>query len=479
MQAPSAPRPAAPGPATGEGAPSAPPSPSPARVVAPPPKTDTEARTGRARALIARWVQAQNLRDFEAYAAVYAQRFVGIKRSGPRTRRFESRKAWLADRRSMFRRALHVEVSGEAFHTNDRGVAVRFRQHFRSGSYQDVGRKQMVLLEQADGSLKIAKEEMLGSTLLGERAEHDPAQLAFVTRVRGQPAVAIESPARKYRLGQPTERADGEIRDFFAPIAADEKDPQLARWRGRSLRLFGPGGTSCIATTAVAHLLLDYEEPDWFSTWEEYWLEDDGSPVKLSDQDMREALWDEGVLVFTLDLPDDSRCGAEALFARDASLPPVTLLEQLATDAAVEGKALAVARSASSYVEQARYARAEYDSELTPGVTLFGRAGGPATIAWVVARDFCPCWSCDIALNVIVRLDPGEGEPQVHAQHDWNNGEGLVTLLEVPGAELAMVVFDDLGKTCVEGLKTPLCSPELYGPPTGRDDRGLHRALDE
>jgi hypothetical protein len=54
-----------------------------------------------ARALLASWEAAQNAGDFAAYERLYAKRFTGVKRSGPRTRSF-ARAGWLEDRKRMF-----------------------------------------------------------------------------------------------------------------------------------------------------------------------------------------------------------------------------------------------------------------------------------------------------------------------------------------------------------------------------------------
>src|SRR5687767_4305008 len=57
-------------------------------------------RTALIEALIERWRSAQSTGDLAAYEKLYAKEFVGIKRVGLQTFRFD-RKRWLLDRKGM------------------------------------------------------------------------------------------------------------------------------------------------------------------------------------------------------------------------------------------------------------------------------------------------------------------------------------------------------------------------------------------
>jgi hypothetical protein len=120
-------------------------------------------------ALVERWLAAQNGGDFAAYEAQYASRFTGIKRAGERTSRFD-RKKWLADRKRMFSRAMKVEVADLRIEPTRGGALVTFTQTWESGSFRDVGPKQLVLVNEGK-ELKIAREEMLASTIAGASTE--------------------------------------------------------------------------------------------------------------------------------------------------------------------------------------------------------------------------------------------------------------------------------------------------------------------
>ena len=76
-----------------------------------PEQTAASSRTPQeVRAFVASWVQAQNEGDFEAYARLYATRFMGVKRAAGRTFHFD-RAGWMQDRRKMFRKPMVVLAS--------------------------------------------------------------------------------------------------------------------------------------------------------------------------------------------------------------------------------------------------------------------------------------------------------------------------------------------------------------------------------
>lgn len=143
-------------------------------------------------ALVERWLAAQNSGDFAAYEAQYAARFTGIKRAGDRTSRFD-RKKWLADRKRMFSRAMKVEVADLRIEPTRGGALVTFTQTWESGSFRDVGPKQLVLANEGQ-ALKIAREEMLASTIAGastEAAVFSAAQFLPVVTAEGFVGVVL------------------------------------------------------------------------------------------------------------------------------------------------------------------------------------------------------------------------------------------------------------------------------------------------
>src|SRR5688572_28549865 len=118
-------------------------------------------RTPQIEALVDRWRVAQGAGDFAAYEKLCADKFVGIKRVGMQTFRFD-RKRWLIDRKVMLAHKPEVSVKGLSVVDLGKTAVARFEQTFASKSFRDTGTKQLVLLDEG-GVLKIGREEMLTS----------------------------------------------------------------------------------------------------------------------------------------------------------------------------------------------------------------------------------------------------------------------------------------------------------------------------
>lgn len=147
-----------------------------------------------ARELLDRWLVAQNAGDFEAYSALYASRFTGVKRTPDRTVAFD-RDGWMRDRRRMFGRPMTVAVSDVAIRATSSMVSILFTQRFASGRYSDEGQKRISLVRE-EGRWVIATEEMLASSRLGE-AEAALTVGTFVAVPAGEGALAIVAPAHE------------------------------------------------------------------------------------------------------------------------------------------------------------------------------------------------------------------------------------------------------------------------------------------
>jgi hypothetical protein len=121
------------------------------------------------RTLLTQWLDAQNRGDFSAYQALYADSFEGIRRSGPRTVHL-GRAKWMADRERMFKKPMTVTADaielGKVSRSTSANYSLRgiiFVQTWASGSYRDVGKKQLMLIREGSSPLRIAREEMLDS----------------------------------------------------------------------------------------------------------------------------------------------------------------------------------------------------------------------------------------------------------------------------------------------------------------------------
>lgn len=161
-------------------APAGPPASPPVGPPASPPVSPTEAA---ARALLDRWLAAQNQGRFEDYAALYAPGFTGVKRVG-KTVKAMDRAAWLKDRKAMFKARLDVAardlVIAPAAAGAATGAVLTFTQTWISGSFGDVGPKRLVL--DATQTHIVSEELLTSRPLLTEpacvRALHPGASFA-------------------------------------------------------------------------------------------------------------------------------------------------------------------------------------------------------------------------------------------------------------------------------------------------------------
>jgi len=197
------------------------------------------------------WLAAQNAGDFAAYSALYAPRFTGIKRAGDRTTRFD-RARWLVDRERMFKRAMKVEASQVEVQATQLGAVVRFTQTWESGTFKDVGPKQVVLVKTADG-LRIAKEEMLASQVEGATD-----QAAALTAGQFQPIVATDGFLAV--VSGPVE--DTVTRPYKAPVSLVRGRAAYATLEAQpddkpTFELFGEAGKVCDAPALERGLFVE------------------------------------------------------------------------------------------------------------------------------------------------------------------------------------------------------------------------------
>ena len=206
-----------------------------------------------ARALLQAWLDAQNTARFGAYARLYAPRFFGVKRAGPRVARF-NRKGWLADRKKMFLPQVRVEAAEVTVRSVGGQVVVGFVQTWRSGKFEDRGPKQLVLVRGKGGKLAIAREEMLSSTLLRGTVPLGPLapeHFRFVV-TEGGPYVVLQAGVEEALAGpgEPTVLSLGVTRRPAGEVPAEAK-----AWIGREVALHGSAGELCRAKIADLHVL--------------------------------------------------------------------------------------------------------------------------------------------------------------------------------------------------------------------------------
>lgn len=361
-----------------------PPEPEPAPLV------DADA----ARALIDRWLMLQNAGDFQAYSALYAERFHGIKRAGERTTTYD-RRGWLADRERMFRRPMTVGVDDVDIIPAAGAARVRFNQSWASGEFRDIGPKQMVLVRTKDG-LRIAREEMIASKVLGDAPEARALSDVYFALVLDAPYVvigpAVETDAEPVGVGTRRPRA------ARAAAPAEVAQPFI----GQSVALYGADGRLCTGRLVDAHVVA--RVVPHFSVEQEWKGEllggDAGKPT--SDDEITRQVWamsqDGGrVLAARVDAPV-GECGG-ALFARfeGPGTAPLPMWRERPLEGDDEARALALTRGTDAFRDmQTRYhdaiegARGTWDAyeDTRTAVRRFQREGQPDVI--VVSADAGP-----------------------------------------------------------------------------------------
>ena len=205
----------------------------------------------KARELADAWLAAQNRGDFAAYSALYAEKMTGVKRAGPRLRRFD-RVGWLADRQRMFKYPMQVGIRDVQVRVAGSAVDVELIQTFSQGKFSDEGPKQIVLAGTDDG-LKIVREEMLRSTLVGAVAASASQPVALVIQIDNKPYVVIDTkPDPKWGSGRL--RGPWESQNFYV-LQDAAAAPAAAQWAGRKLTTYDIKGQPCEATVGALQLV--------------------------------------------------------------------------------------------------------------------------------------------------------------------------------------------------------------------------------
>jgi hypothetical protein len=286
------------------------------------------AQSSEATALITRWLAAQNGGDFAAYQALYAARFTGVRRSGNRTVMLD-RAGWLKDRGRMFKKPMKVSVDKVTGSGGEGSELVRFVQTWASGSYQDVGPKELLLIRDG-GTVRIAREEMLTSQL-GTSAPVAAGGLERLAFVLDGELVLAKAPEEAWASGPARLDDDGSSGQWSASRSVDPKKlpPALAAWSGKKVHLFG-GAKPCDATVGTMRI-VSRERPH-FGTVQE-WRE-----RKLSKRRLADLVWGaEAGRVLAAQLVG----GCSALYARAAGVPTGDVVTAGTADAALRMRALA------------------------------------------------------------------------------------------------------------------------------------------
>ncbi len=357
-----------------------------ASVAAPAPVV--ELTSSDAQALLDAWLRAQNGGDFAAYEHLYAPRFTGVRRSGPRVRQFD-RAGWMTDRRTMFGAAMEVTARDVAITSGTSSATVRFTQDFTQGSFHDSGPKELVLVR-AGASLVVAREEMLASTLGGAAQTPTapaPGALMHVVSHGGSRWLLLASaPADgSWSRGEPAlVDRNSAVVVTRTEVNAETVPAALRGMQGQAVRAYAGGGAACEARVGELAVL---GRVDVHFGVEQRWSgqgEDGAQGAPLSDAVVAREAWSEadGGMVLAARLEEARGC-AEVVWARVASQSAAAVFAPTTADAALAGRALARFRALPAW----RRLQTDYRAEAGAGANwdAHGAGNAPTVTVWQAA----------------------------------------------------------------------------------------------
>jgi hypothetical protein len=412
------------------------------------------------RAVVDRWLATQNAGDRPAYEALYAARFTGIRRSGPRTVRFD-RAGWMRDRARMFGKPMTVATADLKIRVGGASALVSFTQTFAQGTFKDAGPKQMVVVREA-GALKIASEKMLRSEIAVRPVPKDE-RFRFIA----SGAVLLSSSPDDAWAAGPTKFDGGDPAVAWRRADAKTLPAELARWRDRRLRVYDAQGTVCQATVKGFRVLS--RSIPHFGTRQE-WNE-------MPEAAVARQAWELGskVLVGELD-----RVCEQAVWAQPATTTPAPVVDGGGeADPALQARALAALRRTDAW----KATQKSYREEPTEGVASWDKLPG---IANVVRRfkalnkgktvvllsvtqsvyDSCGTFSGEVSAifedrngKLVLRNTPGQAAVRAVAAVD-SDGDGDSELLTEPsgtnyGFEHGRLLLDGDKWDTSDGVEVP------------------------
>ncbi len=199
-------------------------------------------------ALVTTWLDAQNKGDFAAYETVFAKRMTGVKRVGSRTTRYD-RAGWLKDRKRMFKKKMTVSAAKIMVTASAQSAVVRFTQTWASGTYKDVGPKQLLVVRQGK-DLRIAREEMLESMVMSswrKGGDLDATSFAFVIAVDKKDYVVVAKGAKDDWSAGPIALDKGSVMKALQKVDMSKVPADIKAWHKRKVTGYG-GAAKCEAT---------------------------------------------------------------------------------------------------------------------------------------------------------------------------------------------------------------------------------------
>lgn len=329
-----------------------------------------------ARGVLTAWLAAQNDGDLRAYNATYAQKFYGVKRSGPRTTTFD-RAGWLKDRARMFRKKMIVTADAVAIRTATDAAVVTFNQTWASGTYKDTGAKQLVIVREGP-RLVIAREEMLVSELAdgpGKGASPPTESHAFVLTAGDSRWIVLAQDGVESIKGTGALKLVGEDPAFVVQEATGLPAP-LAAWKGRAVRLYDADEGICDAKVEGLYLATRFW-PHFGMTGAWHGTGDAEGEAPMPPDRIAAQAWEmlepsQRIVVGRLSARTGS-CG-QVLWARDAAAPAPVVAAPIAAGKALQLEALGAFRKLSAWARIQKEYQADATGEKTRDWTDYEQA---------------------------------------------------------------------------------------------------------
>jgi hypothetical protein len=342
-----------------------------------------------ARALLDRWLEAQNAGRFDEYQTFYGDEFTGVRRSGNRTAPFD-RAGWLQDRKRMFEKPMKVAADNVHIFASGRSARVVFTQRWSSGRYADTGPKQLVL-HRGTGGFHIAREELFASDTRKPGTIDLAAFRRFAFVVDDEVVVTMQ-PDEAWAVGPATLEKRGKDPDLDRTrreVDATKLPAGVAALVGTPIRLLDARGQRCEAK--LGKLLLRGRE--YMGSGEP---DDDGS-AQAPSESAANGFWEGSAHFLVARVVGDRKACAGSTWARATTLPVPVIAAAEAPSPELKDRALsalkALPESAAIQREYARWYAGEYPkkrhppplwfqrADQKPAIRLFRPASGPALLS--------------------------------------------------------------------------------------------------
>lgn len=285
-------KPAQESPQTAQPAPAQGPTAEPKKTVAPKAEPPAPIAEQAVKTLVEAWLSAQNKGDFAAYEGLYAEKFFGIKRAGPREQRFD-RASWLKDRQKMFQKPMSVEAKDVRVRASSASADVELTQRFVSGKFEDSGPKRLLVVREG-GALKIAQEEMVRSELVGKATKRDALGFYFTLALDSGLYVSLPKaklPASFGPLVSETGEQNASVFTVSRSVNAAELEPSVSALKTKKLRVEGGCDATISEFRALARVVPHFGQRQ---VWEGMVPGDSKPGTPLPPEQVASGVWELG-----------------------------------------------------------------------------------------------------------------------------------------------------------------------------------------